>query len=55
VTDNEIVYENLLAGQWEFDPVQSNRFKYTEQVSAAYATYTQNFGKLYELFPNDRH
>ena len=46
VTDNEIVYENLQDGQWEFDPTQSNRFKYTEQVSAAYATYSHRFGKL---------
>jgi hypothetical protein len=46
VTDNEIVYENLLAGQWVFDPAQSNRFKYTEGVSAAYLTYNHSFGKL---------
>ncbi|MDR1500819.1 MAG: TonB-dependent receptor [Tannerellaceae bacterium] len=46
VTDNEIVYENLFAGQWVFDPAQSNRFKYTEGVSAAYITYTLSFGRL---------
>ncbi|MDR2232558.1 MAG: TonB-dependent receptor family protein [Tannerella sp.] len=46
VTDNEIVYENLNEGLWELDPTQSNRFKYTEQVSAAYLTYSHRFGKL---------
>jgi hypothetical protein len=46
VTDNEIVYENMFDGRWEFDPTQSNRFKYTEQVSAAYVTYNRRFGKL---------
>ncbi|MDR1380404.1 MAG: outer membrane beta-barrel family protein, partial [Tannerella sp.] len=46
VTDNEIVYENLFDGRWEFDPTQSNRFKYTERVSAAYVTYSRRFGKF---------
>jgi hypothetical protein len=45
-TDNEIIYENLLAGKWEIDDNQSNRFKYTEQVSAAYTTYSHKFGKF---------
>jgi hypothetical protein len=46
VTDNEIIYENLNEGIWEIDPNQSNRFKYTEQISAAYATYSHRFGKF---------
>ena len=46
VTDNEILYENLYDGAWVNDPNQSNRFKYTEQVSAAYLTYSHRFGKL---------
>ncbi|MDR2234216.1 MAG: TonB-dependent receptor [Tannerella sp.] len=46
VTDNEIVYENLYGGIWVNDPNQSNRFKYTEQISAAYLTYNYRFGKF---------
>ena len=46
VTDNEIVYENLNDGKWEFDYNQSNEFKYTEQISAAYVTYSHQFGKF---------
>ncbi len=46
VTDNEIRYENLYDGKWEEDHNQSNNFKYTEQVSATYATYSQKFGKF---------
>ena len=46
VTDNEIVYENMIGGQWEFDPSQSNRFKYTEQISAAFVTYNYSFDKF---------
>ena len=46
VTDNEITYENLNEGLWEVDYSQSNGFKYTEQVSAAYATYNHRFGKF---------
>jgi hypothetical protein len=46
VTDNEIRYENLYDGVWVDDLTQSNRFKYTEQVSAAYLTYSHRFGKL---------
>jgi hypothetical protein len=46
VTDNEFVYENRYDGEWVNDPNQSNRFKYTEAVSAAYATYSRQFGKF---------
>ncbi|MDR2232813.1 MAG: TonB-dependent receptor [Tannerella sp.] len=45
-TDNEIVYENLIDGAWMNDPNQSNRFKYTEQISAAYLTLNHRFGKF---------
>jgi hypothetical protein len=44
VTDNEIQYENLYDGMWEVDYNQTNRFKYIEQVTAAYATYSRKFG-----------
>lgn len=45
-TDNEILYETLNDSQWNIDPSQSNRFKYTEQISAAYVTYNHSFGKF---------
>ena len=46
VTDNEIFWENLINGNWESDLYESNRFKYTEHVSAAYATFSHQFGKF---------
>ena len=46
ITDNEILYENLNDGRWEVDYNQSNNFKYTEQVSAVYATFSHRFGKF---------
>ena len=45
-TDNEIHYENRYDGEWVEDHNQSNHFKYTEGVSAVYATYSQMFGKF---------
>ena len=46
ITNNEIIYENLFNGNWEIDHNQSNKFKYTEQISAAYATFSYKFGKF---------
>ena len=46
VTDNEILWENLINGSWETEFNQSNRFKYTERISAAYATFGYQFGKF---------
>lgn len=46
VTDNEIIYENLNDEKWVIDLSQSNQFKYTEQISAAYVTYSHRFGKF---------
>ena len=46
ITDNEILYEDLYDGKWEINRNQSNRFKYTEVVSAGYVTYSHQFGKL---------
>ncbi|MCL2073698.1 MAG: TonB-dependent receptor [Marinilabiliaceae bacterium] len=46
VTDNEIVYKNKNNEIWEIDNNQSNRFKYSEEVSAGYATYSHSFGKF---------
>ena len=46
VTDNEILYENRYNGGWVDDPNLSNRFNYSEDVSAGYATYSHKAGKL---------
>jgi len=46
VTDNEILYENWHKGEWVNDLNQSNQFKYSESVSAGYATYSHKFGKF---------
>ena len=46
VTDNDILYENRYNGEWVNDRNQSNEFKYTEAVSAGYATYSHGFGKF---------
>jgi hypothetical protein len=46
VTDNGIRYENLYDGRWEVDYNQTNNFKYTERVSAGYATYSHQFGRF---------
>ena len=46
ITDNEILYENRYNGEWVNDANQSNQFKYSEVVSAGYATYSQKFGKF---------
>ena len=46
ITDNEILYKNRYNGEWVDDVNQSNQFKYTEAVSAGYATYSHQFGKL---------
>jgi len=44
-SDNNFVYENDVNGQWIPDSGRSNRFKYDEQVSAAYATLNVTLGK----------
>jgi len=46
LTDNNILYENWLNGAWVKDYNQSNQFKYTENVSAAYATFSHRFGRF---------
>jgi len=35
-TDNNIVYENLINNSWVNDTTQSNQFRYTENINAAY-------------------
>jgi outer membrane receptor protein involved in Fe transport len=44
-SDNNYIYENNVGGNWVFDNNQSNRFKYDEQVNAAYATFSLTAGK----------
>ena len=47
-TDNDLKYEefNYIRNLWEVDPGQSNRFEYTEQISAAYINLSQQLGKF---------
>ena len=46
ITDNELLWENLFNNSWETDLNQSNKFKYSEHISAAYATFSHQFGKF---------
>jgi FlaG/FlaF family flagellin (archaellin) len=43
-SDNDMVFETF-ADSWQLDPTRSNRFKYTENVNAAYANYAGAFSK----------
>ncbi|MEZ4905053.1 MAG: outer membrane beta-barrel protein [Spirosomataceae bacterium] len=38
-------FENQIDKQWVLDPSKSNRFKYTENINAAYANYSTNCNK----------
>lgn len=42
-SDNNLIYEDFVDGRWVVNPGQSNRFKYTENISAAYVNFS---GKL---------
>jgi len=44
-SDNNYVFENNLQDNWVFDSTKSNRFKYDEEVSAAYTTLSVTLGK----------
>lgn len=44
-SDNNYVYENRINNNWVFDDTKSNRFKYEEQVNAAYTTLGITAGK----------
>ncbi len=44
--DNEVLNENLVAGQWQVNPQLSNRFIYRENLSMAYASLEKTWGKL---------
>ncbi|MFN4144515.1 MAG: outer membrane beta-barrel protein [Runella sp.] len=39
-TDNDMRFENLIDNQWLLDPTRSNRFKYDENINAAYTNYS---------------
>lgn len=45
-SDNDMRYDQFVGGNWQSDLNRSNHFIYTEQVSAAYASYKNQFGKL---------
>lgn len=44
-SDNNYIFENQIADNWIFDQTKSNRFKYDEEVSAAYTTLSVTLGK----------
>lgn len=45
-SDNDMRYDQFVGGNWQSDLGRSNHFIYTEQVSAAYASYKNQFGKF---------
>ncbi|MCU0404759.1 MAG: TonB-dependent receptor, partial [Chitinophagaceae bacterium] len=45
LTDNDAVYENLINDEWVLDEERSNRFKYTENINAAYVNASKQFNK----------
>lgn len=44
-SDNDMGFYENMDGNWEMDQERSNRFIYTERVSAVYAIYSHKFGK----------
>lgn len=45
-SDNDMRFEDLVDGDWQNDVNRTNHFIYDEQVAAAYASYSNQFGKL---------
>ncbi|NQD71767.1 TonB-dependent receptor [Sphingobacterium shayense] len=45
-SDNDLQFERYVDGQWEEYIGRPNHFVYTEQIAAAYADYSQAFGKF---------
>ena len=45
-TDNDLKYEEAVNNIWQPDPGRSNRFIYTEQISAVYINLSQRLGKV---------
>lgn len=48
-TDNDITWENEVDNKWVKDAGKTNRFIYTENINAAYASYNRTFGKKYNV------
>jgi len=46
ITDNDLKYAEVIGNVWQEDPGKSNRFVYTEQISAAYINVSQRLGKF---------
>ncbi|GAA4445784.1 outer membrane beta-barrel family protein [Nibrella saemangeumensis] len=44
-SDNNMVFENQLDGRWIIDANRTNRFKYLENVNAAYASFSSKLNK----------
>ena len=45
-TDNDLKYEEVVNNIWQPNPGKSNRFIYTEQISAVYINLSQRLGKF---------
>ncbi|MGO3108637.1 MAG: TonB-dependent receptor domain-containing protein [Sphingobacterium sp.] len=45
-SDNDLQFERYVDGQWEEYTGRPNHFVYTEDIAAAYADYSQQFGKI---------
>ena len=45
-SDNNMQFDDFLNSSWQTNPNRTNHFTYTEQVSAAYASYKNQLGKL---------
>ncbi|MFW0718532.1 TonB-dependent receptor domain-containing protein [Pedobacter sp. N23S346] len=45
-SDNNLVYQNLMNGNWVYDAQSSNYFKYEEQIHAAYLNLNSSFKTL---------
>ncbi len=48
-SDNDMRFENQVDNQWILDPTRSNRFKYKENINAAYANYSTKLNKKTQL------
>jgi hypothetical protein len=44
-SDNNLTYEDFVDGHWVFNPKQSNQFKYTENINAAYVNFSGKLNK----------
>ena len=44
-SDNNMIYDRLVGGQWTNLPLRSNHFIYDEQIAAGYLDYSRPFGK----------